>query len=93
MDKMTWSKWYTDKMVLDKIRAYFKESLQLQRTETCQTSKHFQISCQKNLPFPVISDDLFLVIYKKILISSTKYSDVLFSSHFLHFLCFSPSKR
>src|SRR6218665_2407229 len=37
-------------------------------------------------PFPKISDDLFLVIYKKNSISST------FFSHFLHFLCFSPSK-
>ena len=29
-------------------RAYFKESLQLQRTNKFQTSKHFKISCQKS---------------------------------------------
>ena len=28
-------------------QGYFKESLQLQRTEKFQTSKHFKISCQK----------------------------------------------
>ena len=59
-------------------RAYFKESLQLQRMEKFQTSKHFKISCQKKVSFPKISDDLFLVIYKKISISSTKNVDDLF---------------
>src|SRR6218665_989483 len=59
-------------------RAYFKESLQLQRMEKFQTSKHFKISCQKKVSFPKISDILFLVIYKKISISSTKNVDDLF---------------
>ena len=44
------------------LRAYFKKSLQLQRTEKCQTSKHFQILCQKIFHFPKlqISNDLFV---------------------------------
>ena len=55
-------------------RAYFKESLQLHRTEKFQTSKHFKISCQT-----------------KIFISQNLQQP--FFGHFLHFLCFSPSKR
>ena len=42
---------------------------------------------------PKISDDLFQSFAKNFQISSTKNSDDLFYSHFLHFLCFSPSKR
>src|SRR6218665_2646848 len=55
------------------IRAYFKESVQLQRTEKFQTSKHLKISCQKKFHFPKFPTTFF--------------------SHFLYFLCFSPSKR
>ena len=72
-------------------RAYFKESLQLQRTEKFQTSNFFIISCEKSSHFLKVFEDPFLVISTKI---STKNSDdLLFYSRFLHFLRFSPSNR
>src|SRR6218665_327994 len=40
--------------------AYFKGSLQLQRTDKFQTSKHLKISCQKKCIVSKISADLFL---------------------------------
>ena len=43
-------------------RAYLKESLQLQRTKKCQTSKHFSISCQKKCFISKNFQRLFLVI-------------------------------
>ena len=58
-------------------RAYFKESLQLHRTETFQTSEHFYISCPKKYHFLQISDDLFLVILNK---------HISISLLFLHFI-------
>src|SRR6218665_3889666 len=48
-------------------RSYFKENLQLQRTEKFQTSKHSKISCKKMFHFP-----------NKFQISSTKNSDDIF---------------
>ena len=46
-------------IIIVSVRAYFKKSLQLQRTEKCHTYKHLKISCQKKLSFSKISDDLF----------------------------------
>jgi len=74
-------------------RAYFKESLQLQRMEKFQTSKHFKISCQKKCfisqnfrrPFFSHLQKNFDFIHKKCWRP--------FFSHFLYFLWFSPSKR
>jgi len=40
-------------------RAYFKGSLQLQRTEKFPTCKHFKVSCKKNLSFPKNFRQLF----------------------------------
>src|SRR6218665_113410 len=72
------------------IKAYFKESLRLQRTDKFQTSKHLQISCQNKVSFPKNFRRpffLFLVITTKISryfilfyfsISCTKNSDDLF---------------
>src|SRR6218665_1870262 len=57
------------------IRAYFKESLQLQRMEKFQTSKHFKISC------PNILKTFFYSFTQKFLdisISSTTNSDGVF---------------
>ena len=59
-------------------RAYFKEILQLQRTEKFKTSKHFKISCPTKIFISQNFQWLFLAIYKKISISSTKNSDNLF---------------
>src|SRR6218665_2984834 len=60
-----------------KTRAYFKECLQLQRTEKFQSSKHFQISCQKKFRFPTFPTTFFTHL-TKISISSTKNSNDLF---------------
>src|SRR6218665_3603699 len=81
-----------------RFRAYFKESLQLQRAEKFQTSKHFKISCQKKFSFPKNFLRPFFSHLKNtrypfyFSISSTKnYDDLFFLfSHFLHFLCVSP---
>src|SRR6218665_2673681 len=75
-------------------RAYFKESLQLQRTDKFQTSKHLKISCQKKCFIFQNFRRPFLVIYKKIRFHPQKILTPFFLfSHFLYILCFSSSKR
>src|SRR6218665_3552783 len=71
-------------------RAYFKKSLQLQRTEKFETYKHFKISCKKIFHFPKFPTTFFS--FTKIFsISSTKNSDDVFFSHFISYVSALPN--
>ena len=77
-DMSKWEVGYEGALLFMHDRAYFNESLQLQRKEKFQTSKHLKFSWEKNSHFPKISFELFLYFRRP------------FFSHFLHFLCVSP---